>query len=96
MPISKAPPGLFATLGAGLESAAEAIGALLLAVMFGAFLLQVFMRYVINRPLEWTLGVCLIAYLWFVFWSLAFFLNEREQVAFGGRRRCDKDPSPAI
>ena len=66
-----------------VKRAAEVVGGLLLAAMFGAFLLQVFMRYVVNRPLEWTLEVCLIAYLWFVFWSLAFLLNEREQVAFG-------------
>jgi TRAP-type C4-dicarboxylate transport system permease small subunit len=72
------------------------IGASLLAVMFGSFLLQVFMRYVVSRPLEWTLEVCLIAYLWFVFWSLGFLLNEREQVPFGGRGQCDQDPSPAI
>ena len=70
-------------LRAGLQGAADVVGALLLAAMFGAFLLQVFMRYVVNRPLEWSLEVCLIAYLWFVFWSLAFLLNERQHVAFG-------------
>jgi TRAP-type C4-dicarboxylate transport system permease small subunit len=58
------------------KRASEVAGALLLAAMFGAFLLQVFMRYLVNRPLEWTLEVCLIA-------SLAFLLNERERVAFG-------------
>jgi len=84
MPDTRVPrPRSLVRLRALLKGAAEAVGGLLLAVMFGAFLLQVFMRYVINRPLEWTLEVCLIAYLWFVFWSLAFLLNEREHIAFG-------------
>jgi len=65
-----------------LRRGAELVGALLLAAMFGAFLLQVFMRYVVNRPLEWTLEVCLITYVWFVFWTLAFLMDEREQIAF--------------
>lgn len=66
----------------GLKTGAEVIGGLLLAVMFGAFLLQIFMRYVVGRPLDWTLEVCLIAYVWFVFWTLAFLLHEREHIAF--------------
>ena len=70
-------------LRAGLRRAAELIGGLLLAAMFGAFLLQVFSRYVINRPLEWTLEFCLSTYVWFVFWAGAFLLREQDHVAFG-------------
>jgi TRAP-type C4-dicarboxylate transport system permease small subunit len=58
------------------------VAALLFATMFGAFVLQVFMRYVVNRPLEWTLEVCLIAYVWIAFWSAAFLVREDEHVAF--------------
>ena len=65
-----------------LKKGAEVIGALLLAAMFGAFLLQIFMRYVAGRPLDWTLEVCLITYVWFVFWTLALLLDEREHIAF--------------
>lgn len=65
-----------------LYRAAELLGALLLAAMFGAFILQVFMRYVVNRPLEWSLEVCLITYVWFVFWTLAFLVREQDHVAF--------------
>lgn len=70
------------SLLARLERGAELVAALLFATMFGAFVLQVFMRYVVNRPLEWTLEVCLIAYVWIVFWSGAFLVREREHVAF--------------
>ncbi|MEM7021455.1 MAG: TRAP transporter small permease subunit [Pseudomonadota bacterium] len=65
-----------------LHRGAEVVGALLLAAMFGAFLLQVFMRYVVNQPLEWSLEVCLITYVWFVFWTLTFLVRERDHVAF--------------
>jgi TRAP-type C4-dicarboxylate transport system permease small subunit len=66
-----------------LKRGAELVGGLLLAAMFGAFLLQVFTRYVLHRPLDWTLEVCLITYVWFVFWACAFLLRERDHVAFG-------------
>jgi TRAP-type C4-dicarboxylate transport system permease small subunit len=65
-----------------LHRGAELVGALLLAAMFGAFLLQVFMRYVVGRPLEWSLEVCLITYVWFVFWTLAFLVRESDHVSF--------------
>lgn len=61
---------------------AELVAAVLFASMFGAFLLQVFMRYVVNSPLTWSLEVCLITYVWIVFWSCAFLLKERDHVAF--------------
>lgn len=74
---------------------AELVAALIFAIMFGAFLLQVFMRYVMNDPLTWTLEVSLMAYVWVVFWSAAFIVDYREHVAFNmlyegvapGRRR---------
>jgi len=66
-----------------LKRGAELVGGLLLAAMFGAFLLQVFTRYVLHRPLDWTLEVCLITYVWFVFWACAFLLREQDHVAFG-------------
>lgn len=65
-----------------LHRGAELVGALLLATMFGAFILQVFMRYVVGRPLEWSLEVCLITYVWFVFWTLAFLVRESDHVTF--------------
>ena len=52
-----------------LKFGAELIGVLWFLVMFGAFLIQVFTRYVLNHPLGWTTEMCLIAFLWFAFWS---------------------------
>ena len=61
---------------------ADAVGALFFALMFAAFLLQVFSRYVLNAPLGWTLEACLVTYLWFVFWACALMLDERDHVRF--------------
>ena len=68
---------------AALRRGAELVGAALFAAMFGTFLLQIVMRYVVRQPLGWTIEFCMIAFIWIVFWSAAFTLNEREHVSFG-------------
>ena len=60
----------------------DRIGAAIFAAMFGTFLLQIFMRYVVRQPLGWTLELCMIAYLWLVFWGAAFLLRERDHITF--------------
>lgn len=65
-----------------LGKAAELVGVLLFATMFGAFLLQVVMRYAVNRPLGWTEELSLVAYVWGIFWACAFMAGRREHVAF--------------
>jgi C4-dicarboxylate transporter, DctQ subunit len=65
-----------------LRARADNVAAALLAVIFGAFLLQIVSRYVFNNPIGWTLEVCLTAWLWLVFWSSAFVLDDRDQVKF--------------
>ena len=65
-----------------LGRGAELVGAAIFATMFGAFLLQIFMRYVVNQPLGWTLELCMITYIWLVFWACAFLLKERDHIAF--------------
>jgi len=65
-----------------LRRFAELVAATLFALLFLVFLLQVFMRYVVNEPLGWTLEVSLVAYLWVVFWCAAFLVKEQEHIAF--------------
>lgn len=65
-----------------LRRGAEIVGALIFALMFGAFLLQVFMRYVLNRPLGWTDELSVIAYIWAIFWGCAFMVRAKDHVAF--------------
>jgi TRAP-type C4-dicarboxylate transport system permease small subunit len=80
-----------------LQWGAERVGQLLFVVMFGAFLLQIFSRYLLPQPLPWTDEVSLIAFLWLVFWVGGFMLRDTDQVRFdivakalppGGRRLC--------
>ena len=61
---------------------AEAVAVVVFLGLFGTFLLQIFMRYVVNYPLSWTIEACMITYIWVVFWSSAFLLRERDHVAF--------------
>lgn len=78
-----------------LKRGAELVAAALFAGMFGAFLLQVFTRYVLNDPTAWTQEMTLVLYIWVVFWTCAFLLRERDHITFDlialalppGRRR---------
>ncbi|NBJ13828.1 TRAP transporter small permease [Microvirga arsenatis] len=65
-----------------LRYLAELVAAILFVAMFGAFLLQVFTRYVLNDPVAWTQEFVLIAYIWIVFWCAAFLLREQEHITF--------------
>jgi TRAP-type C4-dicarboxylate transport system permease small subunit len=65
-----------------LKRGAELFAALLLAGMFGAFLVQIVSRYVIGRPVQWSQEVALIFYLWIVFWACAFIVRERDHIVF--------------
>ncbi|MDP2699414.1 TRAP transporter small permease [Thalassospira sp.] len=65
-----------------LKTGADGIAVILFTAMFGLFLVQVFSRYVLNAPLGWTVEVCLVLYIWLVFWTSAFILRERDHVSF--------------
>jgi len=65
-----------------LRRGAELVGVAVFATMLASLLLQVFMRYVVNRPLGWTDEVSLITYVWGIFWAGAFMVRDREHVAF--------------
>ena len=60
----------------------EFIAAALLAAMFLTFLLQIFSRYVLVMPFGWTLELCLILWVWIVFFGNAFLVRERDHVTF--------------
>ena len=65
-----------------LTRLAEIIGVFWFLVMFVTFLLQVFTRYVLNDPLGWTTELCLIAFVWFAFWSGGLLVRPSDQVRF--------------
>lgn len=61
---------------------ADAVLALMMAVMFIAFILQVVFRYVINLPLAWTDEVCNLVWLWGIFWGASLVMRNRDDIRF--------------
>lgn len=61
---------------------AENVLAALLAAMFMAFIVQIFMRYVLNAPVGWTAEVSTLAWLWGIRWGAALVLREEEEIRF--------------
>jgi TRAP-type C4-dicarboxylate transport system permease small subunit len=80
--------------GGWLRRRAENILALMLAVMFLAFLLQIVSRYVLNWPIGWTSELTVVMWIWMVLWGAGFVVREDEEIRFdliygavGGRTR---------
>ncbi|MBB6468382.1 TRAP transporter small permease subunit [Aminobacter carboxidus] len=69
-------------IGGWLYRRAEDVLAAMLAVMFFAFLLQIFFRYVMNWPTGWTNELSAILWIWIVLWGAAFVLTEQEEMRF--------------
>lgn len=68
------------TLAARLRTLAEGVAALLLAVIFLAFLTQIALRYVFDWPVGWTADLSSLAWLWLVLWGAAFVLRDDEEI----------------
>lgn len=61
---------------------AENILATMLAVMFGAFILQIVFRYILNLPIGWTNELSAILWVWLVLFGAAFVVREEEEIRF--------------
>lgn len=65
-----------------LKRFAELVAAAAFAAMFGAFMIQIVSRYVLNMPVSWSLEICSIAYIWIVFWTSDLLVSERQHIIF--------------
>lgn len=65
-----------------LRARAENVAVGLLTVMFLSFVIQIVSRYVLNYPVAWTIELCLITWIWVVFWEAAFLLGDRDHIRF--------------
>lgn len=63
-----------------LHRFAEAVAALILAMIFIAFILQIVLRYVFDWPVGWTTELSLAGWLWLVLWGAAFVLKDDEEI----------------
>jgi TRAP-type C4-dicarboxylate transport system permease small subunit len=68
--------------GGWLYRRAENLLALMLAVMFAAFLLQIVFRYLLNLPIGWTSEISAALWIWLVLFGAAFVLSEDEEIRF--------------
>ena len=76
------PPARATRLARWLRRRANDVAVVLIATMFVSFLLQIFFRYVLNRPLGWTEEVTVLCWLWVVLWGASFVLDDVEEVRF--------------
>jgi TRAP-type C4-dicarboxylate transport system permease small subunit len=74
--------GWSAELRAWLRRRAEDVAAVMLAVMFLAFVVQIVFRYFFNFPVGWTSELTVVLWLWLVLWGAAFVLKEGEEIRF--------------
>jgi C4-dicarboxylate transporter, DctQ subunit len=70
------------SLAGWLHRRAENVAALMLAVMFSAFVVQIVFRYVFNFPVGWTSELTVALWLWLVLWGAAFVVKESEEIRF--------------
>jgi len=67
---------------AWLRRRAENVMVLLLSVMFATFIVQIFARYILNRPVGWSEEVIIATWLWTVLWGAAFVVRDSEEIRF--------------
>jgi len=65
-----------------LRRRAEDVSVALLCAMFATFLVQIFARYVLNKPISWSEEAIVTTWLWTVLWGAAFLLRESDEIRF--------------
>lgn len=68
--------------GGWLRRRAENILALMMGVMFAAFLFQIASRYIFDFPVGWTNELSAILWIWLVLFGAAFVIRESEEIRF--------------
>jgi TRAP-type C4-dicarboxylate transport system permease small subunit len=51
-------------------------------VMFLAFILQVFFRYIVRHPLTWSMEIIVIGFVWTVIFGACYTMRRRSHVKF--------------
>ena len=85
----------FQTAGKWLHRRAENLLAIMLGVMFFAFITQIIFRYLLNLSTGWTHELSAMLWVWLVLFGSAFVTSEEQEIRFdivygmsrGGLRR---------
>jgi TRAP-type C4-dicarboxylate transport system permease small subunit len=67
---------------AWLQRCAESVIAVLLGIMFVAFVAQIAFRYFFNLPTGWSSELTVVTWIWLVLWGSAFVLRESDEIRF--------------
>ena len=70
------------TLAVYWKRFAESVSVVAFAVMFAGFVIGIVARYVFNSPISWTNELCVVAYVWIVFWTSDILIRERQHIIF--------------
>ena len=73
---------MLGAIGPWLRRRAENVSVVILITMFGALLVQVAFRYIVNMPMGWTDELSLIMWIWLVLWGAAFVVREVDEIRF--------------
>lgn len=65
-----------------VQRRSENVIAVLLGIMFAAFITQIVFRYFFNLPTGWSTELSLVCWLWMVLWGAAFALKEEDEIRF--------------
>lgn len=72
---------LFTTALDWIEKVFFGVAALMITVMVGAVLLQVFLRYVLNSPTSWSEEVATLAFVWCVMLVIPLGIRHQEHIS---------------
>jgi TRAP-type C4-dicarboxylate transport system permease small subunit len=62
--------------------AASFVSAAMFAVVFVIFIFKIFSRYAEHNEAAWTDELCVVLFIWMIFWANAFVLRDRDQIHF--------------
>ena len=71
----------FARLARWTQESADFVSAILFAVVFLGFVVQVGSRYVFDNPLGWSSEAIMIVFMWAFFWAAAFSVPLRGHIS---------------
>jgi TRAP-type C4-dicarboxylate transport system permease small subunit len=74
--------GRLLAIGRWLRRRATDVAAAMLTTMFVCFIVQIFSRYVLNRPVAWTEEMSTLMWIWGILWGAVFVLGEKDEVRF--------------
>jgi TRAP-type C4-dicarboxylate transport system permease small subunit len=60
---------------------ATGIAAVMFVVMFALFVYKIIMRYAFGDAVAWADELSVLLFIWVIFWSCAFVVPDREQIA---------------